>query len=146
MPDFLRRFRHPAVSPEQQLTRLLSLLDRAIAVAPETETAVRACGAAGEVPGHVGRAGGELAGTYHRLREELHEIPVDDERAPLAAEIERLLQYHQWLLHSAVQLAFSLDPDPRREAMRRRLDGVGPPAARLRATRARVAAQLRSMP
>ncbi|GAB3366179.1 MULTISPECIES: hypothetical protein [Amycolatopsis] len=146
MPGFLHRFRRPALSAREQLARLSSVLDRAAAVAPETETAVRACGAAGDVPGAIGHAGSELVSTYHRLREELNSIPVDRERAPLADEIGRLLQYHQWLMRTAVQLAFSLNQDPRREAMRRRLDGVGPPAARLQALRDQVAERLRSEP
>ncbi|MBN9743313.1 hypothetical protein DMP23_19755 [Amycolatopsis sp. A1MSW2902] len=142
MRSFLDRFRRPRLPADEQLTLLLSILDRAVAAAPATEEAVRACGAPGEVPGQVGHTCGELTSVYHRLREELASIPADD-CANLAAQAERLLQYHQWLLHNAAQLAFSRTPDPRTEAMRRRLDGVGPPAARLMALRDRVA-QLRS--
>ncbi|MYW93774.1 hypothetical protein G3I59_24955 [Amycolatopsis rubida] len=139
MPGFLSRFRRQRLSAGEQLTRLVSVLDQAAAAAPEADDAVRACGAPGDIPGRLGRTAGELVSTYHRLREELAAIPVDGDRVGLAAEAERLLQYHQWLLHTSLQLAFSLNPDPRKEAMRRRLDGVGPPAARLEALRDRVA-------
>ncbi|WIV59145.1 hypothetical protein [Amycolatopsis nalaikhensis] len=139
-----RRWWHRAARPPTgvQLNLLLPVLDRAAELAPVADGAVRACGAPGDVPGHVGRTCGELVTAYQQLRTELRDIPAEGALRGTADEIDRLLHYHQWLVRSALQLAFSLNPDPRTEAMRRRLDGLGPSATRLDALRADVARQL----
>jgi hypothetical protein len=134
--------RTAAPPTDEQLRRLLSVLDHTAVLAPVADDAVRACGQAGDVPGDVGRTCGELVTAYQRLRAELHELVVGPDLAETADEVDRLLHYHQWLVRSALQLAFSLNPDPRKEAMRRRLDGLGPPAARLQTVRADVARRL----
>lgn len=136
--DLLHRLRRrrPTLSHREQLTRLLSVLDKAAALAPTAEDAVRACGADGDIPGEVGATCGELVTAYQRIRTELHAFPITDPVTTVVDEVERLLHYHQWLLRTALQLAFSINPDPRREAMRRRLAGVGAPATRLNTVRA----------
>lgn len=104
-------------------------------LAPTAEDTARACGADGDVPGEVGATCGELVTAYQRLRTELQAIPVSDPLTAVVDEGERLLHYHQRMLRTALQLAFSINPDPRREAMRRRLTGIGAPAARLNTVR-----------
>ncbi|MPZ86105.1 MAG: hypothetical protein GEV28_39345 [Actinophytocola sp.] len=68
---------------------------------------------------------------YQRLRDELRRIDFAAEHRWLGEEVARLLRYHQWLVRTALQLAFAVTDNPRREPMRRRLTGLGAPAARL---------------
>jgi hypothetical protein len=142
LTTILRRFRPARSNEADELRGLLAILDRACALRPDADQVVRACGASDDVPGDVGHTGGELVGEYHRLRQELRELRVDDTIRPIAEELARLLEYHQWLVRAALQLAFSISDNPRRELMRRRLDGPGPPGERLARLRASVADQL----
>lgn len=105
-------------------------LERAAAIASLVEQTVRACGQAGPVLGTAAQSGGDLISQYERLRHVLADIPVDEQYAPLAQEIATLLRYHQWLVHTSLELAFARNPDPRVEAMRLRLNGLGAPAQR----------------
>jgi hypothetical protein len=78
------------------------------------------CGAPGDVPGEAGSTCGELVTAYQRLRTKLHGIPngpvADRPRGPdrSAVALRPLAGC------SALQLAFSINHDPRREAMRHR--------------------------
>ncbi|MFE6664740.1 hypothetical protein ACFVFH_14430 [Streptomyces sp. NPDC057697] len=72
---------------------------------------------------------------YHQLLVRLREMDLDTEIAPLGERAARLLAYHQWILHQAVNLAFTSRPDPRVEGARLRLNGLGRPAVDLRELR-----------
>jgi hypothetical protein len=126
----------------EQLRRILSVPQRAVDLEPAAQRTVRACGSPGEVPGQVGADCGELITAYLRLRAELRDVPVDPQRQDLKEETEHLLHYHQWLLRTALELAFSISANPRREGMRRRLHGLGAPATRLAEVRQQVADEL----
>ncbi|MHB8275670.1 MAG: hypothetical protein ACYDC9_13080 [Dermatophilaceae bacterium] len=121
-----------AWSTTQQLQALAGALERAAAIAALAEQTVRACGQAGPVLGTAAQSGGDLVSQYERLRHVLADIPVDEQYAPLAQEIATLLRCHQWLVHASLELAFAHNPDPRVEAIRLRLNGLGAPAQRTR--------------
>lgn len=140
----VRRLRgpHDSGNSSDQLRRLLAVLDGAVELRPIADSTVRACGAPGEVPGEVGRTCGELVTAYQRLRAELRTIELTAEHQQLGEETARLLAYHQWLVRSALTLAFSITDNPRREPMRRRLTGLGAPGERLAVLHAWVSEQL----
>ncbi|NMO33473.1 hypothetical protein HG826_07695 [Streptomyces sp. GMY01] len=128
-----------AVPRAEQLHALLALLDEGIAAQPSADRAVAACGEPGPVSGAVTQTAGELISVYRRLNVRLSRLSVDDELEPLKQYAARLLTYHQWLLHEAVNLACAaVQKDPRVDAVRRRLHGTGRPGDELRAVRDRV--------
>ncbi|MFJ7280761.1 hypothetical protein [Kitasatospora sp. NPDC098663] len=132
----LRRTHPPALPPRDvQLARLLAILDEAVAAQGESDRIVAACGASGAVSGSVGRSGGVQLNIYQRLGTRLVHLDVDDTLAPYHEHAMRLIAYHRWILHEAMNLAFTPHPDPRAEAMRSRLAGLGRPAADLRTLR-----------
>jgi hypothetical protein len=136
------RMRHqppPAVvlSAADQLRALLLIAEEALAVVPESNRVISACGAAAMVPVSVGRTCGEQLNVVHRLRIRLETLEVDPEFAPITEHLLRLLAYHQWMVHQAIGMAFTARPADRAEALRARLEGgLGEPADDLLAIRA----------
>lgn len=115
-----------------QLTALTSILDEAVAAQPVADEVVADCGRPGPVSAAVAQTGGEQISVYHKLNTRLRELPVDDDLDDLKQRGARLLAYHQWLLHQALNLAFATNPDARVEAIRQRMRGLGDPAVGLR--------------
>lgn len=120
---------------EAQLLALSGILDEAVAAQPLADRAVAACGETGPVVASAAQEAGLQISVYHRLIVRLRELNRDGDIVPLAERASRLLAYHEWILHQSVNLAFTAQPEPRIEAARLRLDGLGRPAAHLRELR-----------
>ncbi|MEU6284392.1 hypothetical protein [Streptomyces sp. NPDC047028] len=120
----------------EQLQALLAVLDDGVIAQPAADRVVAACGQPGPVSGSVTHAAGEQISTYHRLNVRLRQLPVNDEFGELKDRAGRLLAYHQWILHQAVNLVGAgVHPDSRVEAARQRLHGLGRPGDGLRQLR-----------
>lgn len=126
-----KRTERPATRQEQ-LAALMAILDDAVAAQPVADRVVAACGRRGPVSGSVTHTGGEQMSVYHKLNVRLSELSVDDDFEERKQRAARFLAYHQWILHQAVSLACATSPDPRVEAARLRMRGLGDPAEGLR--------------
>jgi hypothetical protein len=134
-----RRRAEPAATRAEQLYALLAVLDEGVAAQSTADGVVAACGEPGPVSGSVARAAGEQISVYHKLNVRLRRLGVDDDLDELKQRAGRLLDYHQWILHQAVNLAgAAVHPDARVEAARQRLDGLGRPGDGLRNLREEV--------
>ncbi|MEV6011853.1 hypothetical protein AB0M29_34165 [Streptomyces sp. NPDC051976] len=129
-----------------QLRALEAILDDAVAAQTPSDLVVAACGEPGPVGELVARTGGEQLMVYHRLTVRLQHLPLDGEPAELGQAAARLFQYHEWMIHEALSLAFSSRPDARTAAARRRINGIGAPADALRDLRETVRAMAASAP
>ncbi|MET8405372.1 hypothetical protein [Streptomyces sp900116325] len=135
--------RHPASAPptrQVQLLALAALLDEAVDAQPVADWAVAACGEPGPVPRAAAQDAGLQISVYHRLMVRLRAMHLDEDVTLLGERASRLLAYHEWILHQAVNLAFTAQPDPRIEDARLRLNGLGKPAVDLRELRDEVRA------
>ncbi|GAA3792795.1 hypothetical protein [Streptomyces chiangmaiensis] len=112
-----------------QLDALTGLLDEAVALQIMTDRAVAACGEPGPVPGQTARDCHRQSVALHRLLGRLRNIPVTDlDLVEVQRRAARLLVCQQWMVRQAVNLAFTAQPDPRIEAARLGLNGLGRPA------------------
>ena len=119
----------PTTSTRQvQLLALASLLDEAVQAQSATDGAIAACGEPGPVPTSALHEAAQQNSIYHRLMVRLRGLRVDHELTGLHEHASRLLSYHEWLLHQAVNLASSPSTDDRVEVARLRLNGLGAPA------------------
>lgn len=120
---------------EVQLLALSGILDEAVAAQPLADRAVAACGEPGPVVASAAQEAGLQISVYHRLIVRLRELNRDGDIASVTERASQLLAYHEWILHQSVNLAFTAQPEPRIEAARLRLDGLGRPAVHLRELR-----------
>lgn len=123
-------------SRRAQLLALVAVLDEAVAAQTAADAAVAACGEPGPVSRLTARMCSRQSGTLHRLRTRLQDLELtepDLERAQ--ARAARLLAYDLWMLRQSLDLAFTLRPDPRTEAARLHLNGLGRHADDLRRLR-----------
>ncbi|MGV9273267.1 hypothetical protein [Streptomyces griseosporeus] len=145
------RLRRPGHPPEAQIPRsvqlgvLLAVLDEGVAALRSADTAVAACGACDGASGQTARDCARALSGFHRLRARLGELPItDSDLADVRAYAGRLLAYDQWMVHQALNMAFTVHPDARTEAARLELNGLGRPADDLRRLRDAVRALGRS--
>jgi hypothetical protein len=117
---------------------LAELLDRAVALQPETDRVIRACAGPGDPPIEVARAGGALVSQYSVLHQEVAELPADESIADIHRRAGELIMYHLELLNASLELALPVRPNPDLQAQRRALNGLGPPAQDLRTLRDRL--------
>ncbi|GHA00050.1 hypothetical protein ACFOOM_19385 [Streptomyces echinoruber] len=136
-PAGARRRSGPAAPPYPvQVRALLDVLDQAVAAQPAADAAVAACGAPDGPTGQAAQDCGRVCSAFHRLRAELHGLTLTaPDLARAQAHAGRLLAYDQWMVHQALNLAFSVHPEPRTEAARLQLNGLGRPADDLRRLR-----------
>lgn len=130
-----RRLRHPERPPEAGIPRsvqvrvLLAVLDESVAALRSADTAVAACGASDGASGQTARDCARALSGFHRLRARLTDLPITEtDLADLRAYAGRLLAYDQWMVHQALNVAFTVHPDARTEAARLELNGLGRPA------------------
>ncbi|MFI5683455.1 hypothetical protein [Streptomyces sp. NPDC051636] len=132
-----RRRSAPARLPyPAQVRALLAVLDEAVTAQRFADEAVGACGEPGPVPGRAAQDCRRAGSAFHRLRARLEELPLTDAGlVEVQAYAGRLLAYDQWMLRQSLDLAFRAHPDPRTEAARLRINGLGRPADDLRRLR-----------
>ncbi|MEV0976239.1 hypothetical protein [Streptomyces sp. NPDC049915] len=119
-----------------QLRMLVAVLDDAVAALSSADLAVAACGAPDGATWQAAQGCGRAARGFHRLRARLDELPISEpDLVDARDDAGRLLAYHQWMVHQAMNLAFTIHPDARTEAARLELNGLGRPADRLRLLR-----------
>lgn len=122
-----------------QLKGLTCILDEAVALQIMTDRAVAACGEPGPVPGQTARDCHRQSVALHRLLGRLRSLPLTDPDLVAAQHrAGRLLVCQQWMVRQALNLAFTMHPDPRTEAARLGLNGLGRPADDLRRLRDRL--------
>jgi len=118
------------------LLALVAVLDEAVAAQTPADAAVAACGDPGPVSRQTARMCSRQSSTLHRLRTRLQDLELSDPDLLRAqAHAARLLAYDLWMLRESLDLAFTLRPDPRTEATRLRLNGLGRHADDLRRLR-----------
>ncbi|RPF33268.1 hypothetical protein [Streptomyces sp. TLI_185] len=123
-------------SHRAQLLALVAVLDEAVAAQTPADAAVAACGDPGPVSRQTARMCSRQSSTLHRLRTRLQDLELSDPDLLRAqAHAARLLAYDLWMLRESLDLAFTLRPDPRTEATRLRLNGLGRHADDLRRLR-----------
>ncbi|MER6420656.1 hypothetical protein [Streptomyces sp. NPDC001137] len=123
-------------SHRAQLLALVAVLDEAVAAQTPADAAVAACGEPGPVSRRTARMCSHQSSTLHRLRTRLQDLELTDPDLQRAqAHAARLLAYDLWMLRESLDLAFTLRPDPRTEAARLRLNGLGRHADDLRRLR-----------
>lgn len=117
----------------RELIALVALADVGIALQPEADAVIAACGAEGVVPDGVGSALGRVSHSYSLVSQQAREMgEVDGRLTPLLDELRQLLSYHQHMLRDAGDMAFSAERHPATEPFRRELaGGLGLQAARL---------------
>ncbi|MFL6142466.1 MAG: hypothetical protein ACJ72N_11450 [Labedaea sp.] len=126
-------------SPEWALADLRALLiivDLGVGMQVDADSVLHACAAPEEPAPVLARAGGRVAGEYHRLWAwSLDYAPYADVDS-LERRVSTLLRYHYEVLHVALRIAF---PKYRRtarlELQRQAVTGLGAPAAELRSVR-----------
>ncbi|MEU1269521.1 hypothetical protein [Streptomyces sp. NPDC005799] len=139
LPRLLRLPRRP-IPPRPprpaQLRALVAVLDEAVAAQSPADAAVAACGEPGPVSCLTARACGRQSIALHRLRTRLQDLRLTDPDLALAQDRAAcLLAYDLWMLRESLNLAFTVHPDPRTEAARLRLNGLGRHADDLRRLR-----------
>ena len=118
--------------------RLASITDRALALQPEADAAIRACGIHGAVPSEVAVRLGERMRGYSVLYYEVTALETGTDRwlVDFRRNLLELLSYHLHMLRGAGDLVFSGHDVPRNERFRLELaEGLGSRAeemARLR--------------
>ncbi|MEU6254245.1 hypothetical protein [Streptomyces sp. NPDC047043] len=116
-----------------QVRALVAVLDEAVAAQTPADAAVAACGEPGPVSSGTARSCGQQSITLHRLRTRLQDLELTDpDLLQARAHAARLLAFDLWMLRESLNLAFTLRPDPRTEAVRLRLNGLGRHADDLR--------------
>ncbi|WP_367324889.1 hypothetical protein [Streptomyces sp. HUAS ZL42] len=140
----LRRGPAPArPSRAAQVRALAVLLDEVVAAQRPVDLAVAACGEPGPVSCQAAQEAGRQSVVLHRLRGRVGELDVTDaDLVEAQAYAGRLLAYDQWMVRQALDLAFTVHRDPRVEAARLRINGLGRPADELRRLRDSVRAQV----
>ncbi|MCI3269880.1 hypothetical protein [Streptomyces cylindrosporus] len=142
----LRLPRRPAPagpSRPAQVLALVAVLDEAVAAQTPADRAVAACGEPGPVSRQTARACGLQSIALHRLRTRLQDLRITDpELARAQDRAARLLAYDLWMLRESLNLAFTVHHDPRTEAARLRLNGLGRHADDLRRLRDGLRAQV----
>lgn len=128
-----------------QVALLLYVAEQAFEAQPEADTAIRACGAGGQVPDQTAVELGCALRGYSRLHHRLEALDPDPDLAQVHQDLLGQLSYHLHMLRDAGDLVFSGRAVPVNERFRRELsNGLGPHAEGLdqlrRALRARLAA------
>ncbi|MCI3239879.1 MULTISPECIES: hypothetical protein [Streptomyces] len=135
----VRLHHHPAParpSRPAQVHALVAVLDEAVAAQTPADAAVAACGEPGPVSRQTARSCGQQSITLHRLRARLQDIELTEpDLVQVRARAARLLAYDLWMLRESLNLAFTLHQNPRTEAARLRLNGLGRHADDLRRLR-----------
>lgn len=130
---------HPKLPPQpsraDDLAAILPLLDRAAFLQPEAEQVIQECAAPGHVAEDLAGRGNAVVVGYWRLRRDLLPVQLSSATLPMKDEIRRLLLYHEWSVHEAVDCACSPQQTARMAAARAQMRGLGAPAARLRELR-----------
>ncbi|MFJ9542554.1 hypothetical protein ACIRPX_35610 [Streptomyces sp. NPDC101225] len=124
-----------ARSRADDLASLVPLLDRAAFLQPEAEQVIRECAAPGKVAEDLAKRGNAVVVGYWQLRRDLLPVEVSPAGRSVKDEIQRLLLYHEWSVHEAVDCAVSPQQTARMTAARAQMHGLGAPAARLRELR-----------
>lgn len=132
-----------AATRRAQLTALADLLDEAVAAQPAADRAIAACGEPGALPAAAPFEAGQQESVFYGLVVRLRRLRVDPEPAGYHERASSLLNCHFWLLHEAMNLVCGLQRGDRSEAARLRLNGLGAPAAELRALRDEIRAAVR---
>jgi hypothetical protein len=117
-----------------QLRSLCVLLDAAIDVQPLADQVIAACGEPSGPSRDLVRAGLKLQVTFHRVREELECLDLDDDLLGFREQVSAHLLYHQWMLRESLDSALSYRVRDRAQ-IRRRINGLGAPGDRLRTLR-----------
>jgi hypothetical protein len=136
----LARLRHqPAParpSRPAQLCALVAVLDEAVAAQTPADAAVAACGEPGPVSRQTARSCSRQSITLHRLRARLQDLHLTEpDLLQAQSHAARLLAYDLWMLRESLDLAFTIHGNPRTEAARLRLNGLGRHADDLRRLR-----------
>jgi hypothetical protein len=119
---------------------LLAIAEHAVSLRPATQAFLNACTESSETPPAVAVQGHRLATEYNRLHAWVLDTPTVDDLAALRNDLASQLQYHCVLVHDAVRFAFPKVRTPSSEAHRATLAHLGPPAAELSDTLARLTA------
>jgi hypothetical protein len=117
-----------------QLRSLCVLLDSAIDAQPLADEVIAACGEASGPSRDLIRAGTKLQVTFHRVRQELEGLDLDDDLLDFREQASAHLLYHQWMLRESLDAALSYRVR-NRAFLKQRVNGLGAPADRLRALR-----------
>jgi hypothetical protein len=125
----------PQPSRTDDLTALLPLLDRAAFLQPQAEQVIHECAAPGTPAEDLAERGKSVIVGYWQLRRDLQPLGVSMKAQPLKDEIRRLLLYHEWSVHEAVDCAYSPQQTAKMIAARAQMHGLGAPGARLRELR-----------
>jgi hypothetical protein len=112
---------------------LLAAVRRGVELQAAADRVIRACALPGETPTWVAREGGRIEREYGLLYARVRKLVVGPDLFALHRRAGDLLNYHVEMLDAALNLAFPKYRNPRLEARRVRLDGLGPPAEDLRA-------------
>ncbi|WP_371673769.1 hypothetical protein OG985_42500 [Streptomyces sp. NBC_00289] len=123
-------------SRASQLRALTTLLDEAVAAQSPADRAVAACGEPGPLSGQAAQEAGRQSRVLHRLHGRMRDLVLTETDLVHAQQYAgRLLAYDQWMVRQAMDLAFTSRPQPRIEAARLCLNGLGRPADDLRRLR-----------
>src|SRR5436190_21814288 len=129
----------PPERPEWALADLRALLiivDLGLEMQADADAVLHACAAPGEPASVLARAGGRVAGEYHRLWAWSLDYAPHADPDSLERRVSALLRYHYELLHVALRIAFPKYRRPDRlERQTRAVTGLGAPAAELRSVR-----------
>lgn len=117
-----------------QLRSLCVLLDSAIDAQPLADQVIAACGEPTGPSRDLIRAGLKLQVTFHRVRDELDSLDLDDDLLGFREQVSAHLLYHQWMVRESLDSALSYRVRDRAQ-VRRRINGLGAPADRLRRLR-----------
>jgi hypothetical protein len=123
---------------------LLAAVRRGVKLQAAADRVIRACALPGETPTWVAREGGRIEREYGLLYARVRKLIVGPDLLALHRRAGDLLNYHVEMLDAALNLAFPKYRNPRLEARRVRLDGLGPPAQDLRAVGSQLSHRLRS--
>lgn len=136
-------FRRRPLRPDErsQLRCLLDIADAAVALQPAADEVICACSVA-DVPGAVIQRGGPIAGAYRSLVRQTRQAQVGPGLEFDRDLLERLLTYHEFMVHEALHMASATAPNRNRAGFRGRLAGLGRPAQRLRDFRDQLGRQL----
>jgi hypothetical protein len=126
----------PIMRPSRtaQLRSLRVVLDSAIDAQPLADEVIAACGEPKGPSRDLIRAGTKLQVTFHRVRQELEALDLDDDLLEFREQASAHLLYHQWMLRESLDAALSYRVR-NRALLKRRINGLGAPADRLRALR-----------
>ncbi|MEU6284400.1 hypothetical protein [Streptomyces sp. NPDC047028] len=133
--DLLNPKPPPQPSRADDLAAVLPLLDRAAFLQPEAEQIIHECAGPGKAAEDLARRGNAVVVAYWQLRRDLLPVEVSLADRSLKDDIRRLLLYHEWSVHEAVDCACSPQQTEKMAGARAQMHGLGAPGARLRALR-----------